>query len=122
MIWHFHRQEAENIFTILTSLTLNNVTSDMSVRGKCLCDRFQNLNFQPLNSEVAPFCSNVAPLNSEVAPFCLNVAPLNSEVAPFCLNVAPLNSKNEAQNSKCRAFNFNIQILNFNVARFKCKY
>jgi hypothetical protein len=74
----------------------------------CLCDRSQNLNFQPLNSEVAPFYSNVE--------------PLNSKLRPFCSDVEPLNSNNKAQNSECGAFNSNIQILSFNVALQKCKY
>ncbi|MEH2070840.1 MAG: hypothetical protein V7K47_22205 [Nostoc sp.] len=103
----------------------------------------QNLNFQPLNSKVAPFYSNVEPLNSEVAPFysniellnsevapfCWNVEPLNSEVAPFCWNVEPLNSEVapfysnvEPLNLECRAFNSSIQFLSFNVAPQKCNY
>ncbi|MEH2314513.1 MAG: hypothetical protein V7K35_24640 [Nostoc sp.] len=119
---------AHNLENLLWLKRLPSLATSLAFGILCLCDRSQNLNFQPLNSEVRPFCSNVEPLNSEVRPFCSNLEPLNSEVRPFYSNVEPLNSEVapfcsnlEPLNSEVVPFCSNVELLKFKFRVLRLK-
>ncbi|WP_448271262.1 hypothetical protein [Nostoc sp. DSM 114160] len=102
---------AHNLENLLWLKRLPSLATSLAFEILCVCDRSQNLNFQPLNSEVAPFYSNIEPLNSKLPPFCSNVELLNSKLPPFCSNV-------ELLNSEVAPFCSNVELLNSEVAPF----